>query len=417
MYKIIAPEDIKLNKHSDADTLQGRKVWIADFLADIGINRSLKILIGTNSLGCGGQENQVMRLIPELKKLGFEVEHMYYSPPHDLADKYAQRGIKSLFIDKNELGKLACLKKQISFIRANNFDIVHAFGGTANIYIRGAAVLARNKVILGSSRDRAGFGGFGSVAINSILNLFTSAWVMNSRSNIDGLGKLKFLKKKRLYLLPNGLEIADAQLSDTGDVDKDLLEWIDGRVIAASAGRICEVKNYDLFIDAAKRVHERFPDSCFLIIGGADCREEGAIFQKRLSDRIKTEKLDSFVRMTGRMEHIEWFYPYIDLFVLTSNYEGCPNVVLEAMRASKPIVMTNSCDTSLIIKEGENGFVVEVGDVDGLTEKIVCLLDSKQKRKEFGMVSRQIIESGFSVTESAWTLAKIYLNELYCKKK
>ena len=412
MCQIVNPEEIQLSRFAEADSVEKRKAIVSRCLEDVGIQHQLKVLISTNSLGCGGQEHQVMMLIPELKKLGLEVEHMYYSPPHILEEKYRDRNIKSVFIDKNKLGRFKCWKKQIHYIKSNNFDVVHAFGGTANIYVRGAAVFAGTKLILATSRDRTGPKGLPCVLLNSLLNLFTPTWVINSRTNAEGLEKLKFIKNKHLYILPNALDLYDNDSLHSLQMDVDLEKWIEKRHILATAGRICRVKNYDLFLDFAKQVHRHFPDSCFLIIGGPDCRAEGPIFQEKISNRIKNENLDSFVKMTGWIENMVTLYPNIDLFVSTSDFEGCPNVVLEAMRAAKPVVMTNSCDTSCLIKEGKNGFVVPVGNVDKLVEKIMFLLNSKQTRLDFGKVSRQIVENNFSTPKAAWLLTKIYINEL-----
>ena len=411
MCEIVDPEDIILGQFPEADTIEQRRLVVSKFLADRCIHRPLKVLIATNCISCGGEEHQAMRLIPELCMLGFEVEHLYYSAPHTLGDKYKEKGIESTFIDKNKLGKFRFLKKLTNHIRINKFDMVHAFGGTTNVYVRAAAVFAGTKIILASSRNRTGPQGASSVTINSLLNLFTSAWIINSRTNAEGLKKLKFLKNKRLYILPNALDIYDKSLQPE-EMDFDLKRWTGDRRIVAAAGRLCGVKNYDFFIDSAKRIHEMNPESCFLIIGGPDCREEGIIYEKRLSKRIIDENLNSFVKMTGRMNKLENFYSHIDVLVSTSRFEGCPNVVLEAMRAAKPVVMTNSCDTRLIIREGENGYVVGVDDLDGMVQKIQNLLSSGQMRKQFGHKSREIVEKNFLSMNAAWILAKIYLIEL-----
>jgi len=411
MCKIVNPEDIIIGQFAEADTIERRRTLILKILASIGIHRPLKVLIATNCVGCGGEENQAMRLIPEMIKLGYEVEHLYYSAPHTLADKYKEKGIKSIFIDKGKLGKFIFQKKLTHFIRSNQFDIVHAFGGTATIYVRAGAVFAGTKLILAGSRNRTGPQGKASITINSLLNLFTPAWIINSSTNADGLQKLKFIKEKRFYVLPNALDMDGISLQPA-EMDVDLKKWIGGRKIVAAVGRLCAVKNYDLYLDSAKLVHGFSPDSCFLIIGEPDCREEGAIFEKRLSKRIKEENLDSFIKLTGRIDNLETFYPHIDLLVSTSRSEGCPNVVLEAMRAAKPVVMTNSCDTRRIIREGENGYVVGLDDVKGMAQNIHNLLSSNQKRKQFGNISREIVEKNYSSANAAWTLAVIYLSEI-----
>ena len=166
------------------------------------------------------------------------------------------------------------------------------------MYVRAAAIFAGTRLILASSQTRTGSPDWAGIAINSLLNLFTPAWIMNSSTNVEGLKNLKFMKNKRFYVLPNALDMDDKFLQPA-EVDVDLKKWINGRKIVAAVGRLCAVKNFDLFLDSAKLVHDISPDSCFLIIGEPDCREEGTIFEKRLSKRVKEENLDSFIKLTG----------------------------------------------------------------------------------------------------------------------
>jgi glycosyltransferase involved in cell wall biosynthesis len=411
MSNIIFPEDLDLYPLSVGDTLEQRRIFISKFLADNDIHRALKVLIVTNSLASGGEEHQVMRLIPEMIKLGIQAEHLYYSAPHTLAEKYNACCIKSTWIDKNGQSKFLYFKKLTNHIKLNKYDIVHAFGGTATIYARIAAVFAGTRLILAGSRNRTGPQGRLSIVINSLLNLFTSAWVINSSTNAEGVGKLKFMKNKPLYILPNALSM-DGDFMQPGQIDQNLLNWIGDRKIVAAIGRLCSVKNYDMFIDLAKKVHGHMQNSCFLIIGGPDCTTEGEIYEKRLSLRIVNEKLDSFVKITGRIDALDGVYPHIDLLVSTSRSEGCPNVVLEAMRAAKPIVMTRSCDTNRIILEGQNGYVLGPDDLEGMVQRVLQILCSESKRKQFGYKSRELVETYFSSPNAAWILAKIYLAEI-----
>jgi glycosyltransferase involved in cell wall biosynthesis len=394
-----------------SEILDIRKCYIHDSLDRLGIKRKLKILIVTNSIGAGGEEHQVMRLIPELRAIGLDVEHLYYSAPHTLEPKYKARGIDSIFIDKNTLGQIKFWKKLIGYIRKNRFDVVHAFGGTANIYVKGAAIAAGTQTILSGSRNRYIGGGFFCNLSMSILNLFSNSWVMNSPTNLDGLQELYYHRNASAYVLPNALEFSDRDYITKAPLDSDLKKWIDGRLMVASVGRLSYQKNFEMFVEIAKHVHEVRNDVCFCIVGDPVCTHEGPVIHDCLQNRIQEENLGSYLKMTGGINDIPSFLTNVDVLVSTSRFEGCPNAVLEAMRASKPVVMTNSCDTALMIEQDKNGFVVDINDTEALSDKVLTLLDSKATRCSYGTHSREIVERNFSCENSAWKLALIYLNE------
>jgi len=411
MYTIINSQDTPSGPFAQAQTVEQRKQLLAQTLSEMGVRRALKVLIATNCLGYGGEEHQVMRLIPELRALGFEVEHLYYSAPHGLESKYKARGIHPVFIDKNGLGQLAFWKKMVGYLRRSRFDIVHAFGGTANIYVKGAAILARTPTILSGSRNRYLGGSAFCNLCTSFLNLFSNAWVMNASTNLDGLRELYYCRNPRAYLLPNALEFSDRDYITKTPLNPELKSWIDGRLVVASVGRLSHQKNFEMFLNAAKRIHGVCKEACFCLVGEPVCTPEGAVIQAALQKRIQEEALGSYLKMTGRMDDIPSFLPHVDVLVSTSRFEGCPNVVLEAMRAARPIVMTQSCDTSQIIQEGGNGYVVELEDLDGMVQRVQELLSSEPMRRQFSQKSREIAEKNFSGPNAAWTLAQIYLDE------
>jgi len=398
------------------DLLAPRKSWVAEKIEQLGRSRT-KALIVTNSIGCGGEEHQVMRLIPELRALGFDVEHLYYCAPHTLEPKYKAKGIDSVFIDKNTLGQIKFWREMVKYIKANRFDVVHAFGGTANIYVKGAAILAGTRTILSGSRNRYLGGGVFCNLCTSLLNLFSNAWVMNASTNLDSLKELYYHGKPRAYVLPNALEFSDRDYVTPVPLDPGLKSWVNGRLVVASVGRLSYQKNFDMFLNVVRRVREVRKDACFTLVGEPVCTAEGSVIQDALQKRIQDESLGSYLKMTGRIDDIPSFLTNVDILVSTSRFEGCPNVVLEAMRAARPIVMTNSCDTRWIIQEGQNGYVVGLDDLDALVHKVQELLASDEKRKQFGDKSREIVEKNFTSTNAAWTLARIYLTELERQKR
>lgn len=91
--------------------------------------------------------------------------------------------------------------------------------------------------------------------------------------------------------------------------------------------------------------------------------------------------MENRIFIKNPVNHIEKKLSKATLFVLTSDYEGMPNAVLEAMSQGLPVIATNSSEAiKTIIKNNENGIIVEKRNEKELTKKIEYLLDNKEKR-------------------------------------
>ena len=100
----------------------------------------------------------------------------------------------------------------------------------------------------------------------------------------------------------------------------------------------------------------------------------------------------------------------VRIVVLTSDSEGCPNTLLEALRASLPVISTNCTSLDEIISEGINGYIVEVGDAEALAEKVKLVLSySEETRQNMGVKSRQIIQEHFSLSIATKKLEQVYV--------
>ena len=390
-----------------------RKKWIQTSLKRYNRTRPLRVLIGSNSLGCGGAEHQIMRLIPHLKSLGLEVEHMYYGKPHFLRDEFKKRGICSYFLDRDKMGQLRFWREAVTMIRRRRYDVVHAFSETANFYIRGAGALARVPLLIAGWRNRVMDTSLKWRIPVSFLNLVTSAWIVNSETNAEVLSSLWWMKRLKIYVVPNALELYGNNFSEPKPLSNAVAKWVNSRIIVGAVGRIARQKNYDLFLDVAKIVVQEFSNVCFCIIGASAGDKHTLALERHLRSRIEKENLSGFIKMLGRLENkkVADFLPSMSILLCTSDYEGCPNAVLEGMRAELPIIMTDCCDTKLLVKPGNNGYVLSVGDVKGIAMRTIELLQNTEKRRSFGKHSREMVERYFKAENSAWQLAQIYVRE------
>ena len=144
-----------------------------------------------------------------------------------------------------------------------------------------------------------------------------------------------------------------------------------------AVGRYTYQKGFDLLIDAWKFVHEKHPDWNLKIYGEGN---PGDLFKQ-----IKNLKLESCCYLNLAVPNIEEKYLESSIFVLSSRYEGFGMVIAEAMACGvPPVSFACPCGPKDIIRDGEDGLLVEPGNIRELAEKISYLIEHEAVRKEMG---------------------------------
>jgi glycosyltransferase involved in cell wall biosynthesis len=114
------------------------------------------------------------------------------------------------------------------------------------------------------------------------------------------------------------------------------------------------------------------------------------------------------VCFTGQRADVPALLDGSGVFVLTSDHEGFPNVLLEAMAARLPVVTTPAGDAADLVEDGRTGFVVDFGDKKKLVERIERLTDSPDLRRELGEAGRKRVEEVYGCAGVASRLLGIY---------
>ena len=158
------------------------------------------------------------------------------------------------------------------------------------------------------------------------------------------------------------------------------------RVVAA--GRLTEQKNYQMMIDAIKIVSNDYSDVSLHIYGIGE-------LENQLRDYINNKNLENHVKLMGRSSELYNVYKEADLYVMSSDYEGMPNALAEAMAIGLPCISTD-CKTGPrdLIDDDETGFLVPCNDAVALAEKIkrVFSLSTEEHKKIGGAARKKIID-------------------------
>jgi glycosyltransferase involved in cell wall biosynthesis len=172
------------------------------------------------------------------------------------------------------------------------------------------------------------------------------------------------------------------------------------RPTIVAVGRVVRQKNPELFVRAARRLLRELPDARFRWIGDGGMRE-GIVRD------LATTGLAEEVRFEGERGDIERVLDEADLFWLTSDWEGLPNVVMEAMASGLPVVATDVGGTSELFRSGREGQLVRAGDAVALVEASRRLLADAPV---YAAASRAALASAgeFSVETMVKSMEQLY---------
>src|SRR5690606_31546221 len=110
----------------------------------------------------------------------------------------------------------------------------------------------------------------------------------------------------------------------------------------------------------------------------------------QLEEQAATLELDpNALEFMGKVDDVAPLYQQADIFLLTSDWEGTPNVVMEAMASGLPVVATKVGDVQHLIDHGENGYLVEPGDEESMVRAVHALIRNPEQRIRFGRSARE----------------------------
>jgi len=160
-------------------------------------------------------------------------------------------------------------------------------------------------------------------------------------------------------------------------------------------------KDHRTLIKAARIVIDRFPQAIFLIVGEGSLRRELEIL-------IKKSNLEKNVKLLGFRRDIPEILSILDLFVLSSSWEGLGTSLLDAFASRIPVVATNVGGIPEIVKDRENGILVPPANPGALAEAIIFFLRNRDLACEMAKKGFRLVREKFNIGRMVEETRKIY---------
>lgn len=183
----------------------------------------------------------------------------------------------------------------------------------------------------------------------------------------------------------------------------------DKRFILINVARFVEEKNQKLLIEAFSKSIQEIPNLELWFVGDGPLRTE-------IEQLVEQKKLKEKVKFFGVRSDIPKLLSQADIFVLSSDYEGLPLSVLEAMAAGLPVIATAVGGVPEILEGGKAGVLVPPRDADALAKAIVELARDEKKRTELSDYGKKLVAEKFDIRRTVKEYERLYL-ELLKKNK
>ncbi|MCU1266100.1 MAG: hypothetical protein JWM21_2418 [Acidobacteria bacterium] len=298
------------------------------------------------------------------------------------------------------------MRRFARFLKVNQVQVLHTHDFYTNIFGMFTAALARVPVRVASMRETGGMRTAGQKRMQRLAYSLAHQVVANSESVRAELIR-QGVPAGKTSVIYNGLDMERVTtLASGGRADSfariGLSPALDGNhsYVTIVANMRHEVKDYPMFLRAARRVRDAVPNAAFLLAG------EGELMPS-LRDLARELGIDSCTHFLGRCESLADLLSISDVCVLSSLAEGFSNSILEYMAAGRAVVATNVGGAGEVIVEGRTGHLVPAGDEQMMAERIIALLRGNHL-SDMGNAGRQIVAEKFSTAAQLARTEELY---------
>ena len=343
-----------------------------------------KILFHLNCFEQGGAERVVSNLANWLVQEDYEVlaATQWQGEEEFALDPRVRRIHVGLRPEDEGRGRIAKIFLRFRYlrqlIRSERPDVVISFTRRPNYRALIAAIGTKTPVITAVRQDPKSY--YNSMADRILIPLLyprAAGCVFQTREQMESFPKAL---QKRSAIILNPVNDKYLDVPEGGKKEK----------LVVQSGRLVEFKNQAMLLRAFVKVHEKHPDYSLKIYGPDSF--DGT--RERLEAIISKNHAGSYIALMGGSDFLEKELPKAAVYAFSSDYEGMPNALLEAMTMGMPVVATD-CPCGgprTVITHEVNGLLIPVGDEKAMENGINRLIEDQQLAQRLGRQARRIRE-------------------------
>ena len=349
------------------------------------------VMFVISGLERGGAEYQLVTTAAELSKRGWKVTVLSYLPfsPDSWASELQGANVTlfTLNVSKGTL-KFTVLLGALRVIKRFKPDVLVGFMFHGIMTARIAGRLTGVPAIVSSVRNERD-GLFREWVMRATDGLTDSVTALSQHLATD-LAQRRVAARDHIDVIPNSVDVPHFARRFFGYPTRKLLRVADDQFLWLAAGRLDEAKDYPNLLHAFSELSNGRPNARLIVAGEGPLRSEIESLIQRLG-------IEERVSLLGLRQDMFALYAASDALVLSSAWEGMPNVVLEAMASKIPVVATSVGAVPEVVADGVSGLIVPPNDHEALANAMARMMDIPEVTREaLGWAGHDRVLSEFS---------------------
>jgi len=371
------------------------------------VDKSLRVLHIISGDLWAGAEMQLMCLVSaQIKQVNIDPFVVLLNPGR-LQSQLEDLAVSVTLLDENQMKSLSVLWRLIHEIKTLRPDVIHTHRIKENVLGSLAAVLAGRfssiRTAHGMEEHRLHWHQIGKRIyrwLDWLCGRYFQKKIVAVSSDLGEMLCSRF-SKRRVTVVRNGIDLDLPELQHARRKSQSAKPRSAIRI--GIVGRLVPVKRVDLFITIARIFIERYPslDTVFYVYGDGPQRRD-------LKAQSRLPGKESVVRFVGYVDAIYDEIASLDVLVMTSDHEGLPMTLLEAMALEVPIVARQVGGIPEVLDNGRFGSLVNSSQPDAFVQAIHTLINDKSKTREIAYDARTWVEDQYSSRKCAEQYQRIY---------
>lgn len=191
---------------------------------------------------------------------------------------------------------------------------------------------------------------------------------------------------------------------------RDRLQIADTTTVVGTVAGFRPHKRLDIWLEAASIVRQHKTDVCFLLVGDGTLRPD-------IERRVDELGLKESTRLVGMQEEVAPYLAAMDIYLMSSQFEGLPVALLEAMSMQLPVVATPVGGIREAVADGLTGLLVPAGDAAAMASAALELIDDQNRRRAMGDAGRKRVQQSFSLARAVRETEEVYARVLRDTRK
>jgi glycosyltransferase involved in cell wall biosynthesis len=350
----------------------------------------------------GGAEAQIANLLTRLSREPEFSIFVIALGDGRLTDELREAGLEVKVIEQPHRKFLGCYRQAHSFLRGRSVDIIHSHKSKENVL---AFLVAKGTGIPHMIRTQHGIPELKTLKDRIVYGLerVTLPWascVLNGSSDL-GRRTARLTDPGKVKVVRNAINLEQVSSSLTREEAKRTLGIPEDALLVGTAARLEPVKRIDIFLDAAEKIYGELPRAFFVIAGQGSERD-------CLEHRVRGTALESKVRFLGHRNDVYDIVRAMDLLLITSDHEGLPTVVLEAMALGTAVVSRRVGGIPEAIDDQVTGMLVDSAEPASVARACLSLLANPGVACRFAQAARRKVVENFSAEANAAQVAQVY---------